>query len=61
MSELPTEAEFKAYEKVRARGRWNMWSKEATWATHLDEERYMEVLKNYDALVLEYPGVRKEN
>jgi hypothetical protein len=61
MTELPSEAEFKAYEKVRVRGRWNMFSKEATRATHLDDERYLEVLKNYDALVLAYPGVRKEN
>ena len=61
MSELPTEAEFKAYEKVRARGRWNMWDRNARYATGLEQDRYFAVLKNYDALVLEYPGVRKEN
>ena len=61
MAELPSEAEFKAYEKVRVRGRWNMWDGRAQSATGLDTEEYFAVLRNYDALVLAYPGIRKEN
>jgi hypothetical protein len=61
MAELPSEAEFRAYEKVRAGGRWNMWDRLARRATGLEEDRYSAVLNSYDALMLKYPGVREEN
>ena len=61
VGELPKKKDFESYEKVRVRGLWNMWAPEARTATGLSRDIYLAVLSNYDALVKQYPDVRKEN
>jgi hypothetical protein len=53
---LPSEADFRAYEQVRADGRWNMYSRQAQQATGLDDLRYTQVQVNYPELMNLYPG-----
>ena len=55
-----TRAEFEAYESVRARGRWNMFDRNAQRATGLNRETYFGVLKNYGVLAQKWPDVRKK-
>lgn len=43
-------ANFKAYERVRQSGKWNMFSREAQLATGLDRDEYIFVMKNYESL-----------
>lgn len=43
-------ADWKAYERVRKGGRFNMYDPRARRATKLDGERYSFVMKNYSAL-----------
>lgn len=42
--------DFEAYERVRARGRYNMFDPRATNALGFDGARYVFVMDNYDAL-----------
>ncbi len=42
--------DFKAYERVRAGGRYNMFDPKATAATHLNKDEYLFVMKNYSEL-----------
>lgn len=39
--------DFRAYEKVRAGGRYNMFTPQAQQAAGLEKEDYLFVLKNY--------------
>ena len=43
-------ADWRAYEKVRKGGRWNMFDPNARRATKLDGERYAFVMKNFSRL-----------
>lgn len=43
-------ADWKAYERVRKGGRFNMFDPRARQATKLDGERYKFVMRNYSAL-----------
>ena len=49
-----SEADFRAYEKVRARGRWNMFDPMAKRATGLDNETYIGVMRYYTELAKKY-------
>jgi hypothetical protein len=60
MENMPSKEQFQAYEKVRVRGRWNMYDPRAQRATGLTDKEYMAVLSNYEALMVLYPDVRKE-
>jgi hypothetical protein len=42
--------DWKAYEKVRKGGRWNMFDPRARRATKLSPERYLFVMTNYSEL-----------
>lgn len=42
--------DWKAYEKVRKGGKWNMFDPRARIATGLSSERYSFVMKNYSEL-----------
>jgi hypothetical protein len=52
----PSKADFEAFEKVRARGRYNMMmdSRAAAKAAGLTMERYFDVLEQYGELATEY-------
>ena len=54
-----TESDFQAYERVRIRGKYNMFDIRAEAASGLDEETYLGVLKHYTALMERFPNVRK--
>lgn len=41
---------WQRYEKVRAKGRWNMFDHAARLATGLDREEYLFVMQNYEEL-----------
>ena len=41
---------WKAYERVRAKGRWNMFDARARSATGMNREEYVFVMDNYKAL-----------
>lgn len=43
-------ADWRKYEAVRQSGKWNMWFPQGRQATKLPDERYIFVLKNYQAL-----------
>ena len=43
-------ADWKAYERVRKGGRWNMFDPRARHATSLSLERYVFVMENFSAL-----------
>jgi hypothetical protein len=43
-------ADWKAYERVRKGGRWNMFFPQARRATGLSEERYLFVMENFSKL-----------
>lgn len=43
-------ANYKKYEKVRAGGRWNMFSPQAIAATGLTKEEYMTVMRDFPEL-----------
>lgn len=42
--------DFKAFEKVRAAGRYNMFDPAAVYSAKLSKEAYMFVMKNYTEL-----------
>ena len=42
--------DFAAYERVRSRGRFNMFDPQARKASRLDAAAYLFVMKNYSAL-----------
>lgn len=50
MSKLPTAQEFTAYLTVQYTGHLNMYSMQARKLSGLTEEKYVEVMKNYDLL-----------
>ena len=54
-----TESDFKSYERVRVRGKWNMWDRRAESASGLDTDTYLGVLSNYKALMERFPDVRQ--
>ena len=54
-----TEADFKAYEKVRVRGKYNMFDPRAESTSKLNKETYLGVLTHYEALMERFPNVRK--
>ena len=56
-----TESDFRAYEKVRVRGKFNMWDRRAESASGLDIDTYLGVLSNYEALMERFPDVRDPN
>ena len=41
---------FRAYERVRSGGRYNMWDFRAVIATGLTQEQYFFVMSNFDQL-----------
>ena len=43
-------ADYVAYERVRASSKYNMFDPRAMAASGLDQEAYLFVMKNYDAL-----------
>ena len=43
-------ADWRAYEKVRKGGQWNMWDEDAKRASGLRREDYLFVLRNYSEL-----------
>ena len=42
--------DYKAYEKVRAGGKWNMFDPRAQAATRLTRDEYIFVMENFSAL-----------
>jgi len=54
-----TESDFKSYERVRVRGKWNMFDPRAESASGLDKDTYLGVLSNYNALMQRFPNVRQ--
>jgi len=56
---LPSKEDFKAYEQVRASGRFNMFHPQARTATGLSREKFIEILSHYEELMERYPEVRK--
>jgi hypothetical protein len=55
-----TEADFKAFERVRVGGKYNMWDMRAERASKLDAETYIGVLTHYEALMEIFPHVRDD-
>lgn len=49
-----TATEFKQYLKVQKGGKYNMFCLDALFATGLDYETYMSIMKNYKELVEQY-------
>ena len=54
-----TESDFRNYERVRVRGKWNMYDPRAKSASGLDKDTYLGVLSNYEALMERFPDVRQ--
>jgi len=54
-----TESDFRNYERVRVRGKWNMFDPRAESASGLDKDTYLGVLSNYNALMQRFPNVRQ--
>ena len=54
-----TEADFKAYERVRVLGYFNMFDPRAETASGLDKETYLGVLTHYEGLMERFPDVRE--
>ena len=54
-----TESDFQDYERVRVRGKYNMYDPRAESASGLDRETYLGVLTHYTALMERFPNVRK--
>ena len=57
-----TKDQFKAYERVRASGKTNMWDINRVVQLskyQLDRETALEVMKHYTELNILYPDVRK--
>ena len=54
-----TESDFRNYERVRVRGKWNMYDPRAESASGLDKDTYLGVLSNYEALMERFPDVRQ--
>ena len=54
-----TESDFRSYERVRVRGKFNMWDRRAEAASGLDTDTYLGVLSNYEALMERFPDVRQ--
>lgn len=57
-----TEKKFKAYEAVRSSGVTNMFDVRTVVRLSmgmLDKEDCFEIMKNYEKLMKQYPGVRK--
>ena len=57
---IPTEDDFRAYEKVRQGGKFNMRDPRAQQLSGLDKDTYMAVLDQYFELNARYPHVREE-
>ena len=55
-----TESDFKAYERVRVSGKYNMWDMRAESASGLNAATYLGVLGNYEALMEIFPHVRDD-
>lgn len=55
---LPTREAYKAYEKVRKSGKYNMFDPRAQAASKLTQPEYLAVIQNYEALMKKYPDVR---
>jgi hypothetical protein len=55
-----TEADFKAFERVRVGGKYNMFDPRAERASKLDAETYIGVLTHYEALMEIFPHVRDD-
>ena len=55
-----SEQAFKAYERVRVRGLWNMFDPNAQRASGLDSETYSAIMRHYGQLLEKFPDVRKE-
>ena len=55
-----TEADFKAYERVRVLGYFNMFDPRAESASGLDTATYLGVLTHYEALMEIFPHVRDD-
>lgn len=54
-----TKEDFKAYEDVRKSGVTNMFdAKMVSMLSGLDRGKIIEIMKNYDSLMKEYPDVR---
>ena len=56
-----TESDFRAYERVRGSGKWNMFDRRAEYASGLDKDTYLGVLGNYKALMERFPDVSQHN
>ena len=54
-----TEPDFQAYERVRVRGKYNMFDPRAKSASGLDEETFLGVVTHYKGLMERFPNVRK--
>ena len=54
-----TESDFRAYERVRVLGFFNMFDPRAESASGLDKDTYIGVLSNYEALMERFPDVRQ--
>ena len=55
-----TESDFKAYERVRIGGKYNMFDPRAESASRLDTATYLGVLTHYEALMEIFPHVRDD-
>lgn len=51
--------DFKAYERVRKSGKFNMFDSRAIQASRLDKDTYLGVISNYRALCEKFPEVRR--
>ena len=55
-----TESDFKAFERVRVSGKYNMFDSRAESASGLDSATYLGVLSHYTALMEIFPHVRDD-
>ena len=55
-----TEAHFRAYERVRSSGKFNMHFPEARRASGLTEAIYVGIIEHYEELMEKHPAVRRE-
>jgi endonuclease III len=57
---MTTKEEFEAYEKVRKSGKTNMFDVNYVCRlSGLSREKVFEIMKTYEKLMEQYPGVRK--
>jgi hypothetical protein len=56
-----TKEEFEAYEKVRRSGVTNMYAVNVVSSySGLSKNKIIDIMKNYDALMKQYPNVRRQ-